>query len=328
LDSYKNPNSYRAAEKSELASAVAAGIAAIDAATSISGVETALANAKSDIDDIKTDAQLTEEENGKNKITVAIAVEKLTVDGSYISEPILLTVPESTTAAQALIWFLDDSGIEYRYRGKINSSGFYLEGVSDINEPDGFIDEFDHGELSGWMYCVNNAFPNVSAGATVLNDGDVMRWQYTCVGLGSDIKKQGNKDGLLKKIAEINADGKQSNPAYDGAMAVLKDLDATQSQIDEALDALKTGSQTAITVINDNSGEIEITAEFIGDGNSLKLKDCEICSGDCQGHRADDGELFLVIGEITVYNPKNSDITIEVFFSDILDFLKNRYNMT
>ena len=62
LDSYKNPADYREAQQLELAAAVAAGKDPIDAATDIDGVNSAFAAAKAAIDNIKTDAQLTEEE--------------------------------------------------------------------------------------------------------------------------------------------------------------------------------------------------------------------------------------------------------------------------
>ena len=62
LDSCKNADDYREAQKTELAAAIAAGKTAIDAATTTAAVDTALADAKAAIDAIKTDAQLTAEE--------------------------------------------------------------------------------------------------------------------------------------------------------------------------------------------------------------------------------------------------------------------------
>ncbi|MDR2686548.1 MAG: hypothetical protein LBB75_02255, partial [Oscillospiraceae bacterium] len=62
LDTYKNAAAYRAAQQADLAAAITAGKAAIDAGTDIAGVNTALANAKVEMDAIKTDAQLTAEE--------------------------------------------------------------------------------------------------------------------------------------------------------------------------------------------------------------------------------------------------------------------------
>ncbi|MBQ6118270.1 MAG: hypothetical protein IJK98_03475, partial [Clostridia bacterium] len=62
LDTYKDPADYRADEQATLAAAISAGKDAIDAATDSAAVATALTNAKRVIDAIKTDAQLTEEE--------------------------------------------------------------------------------------------------------------------------------------------------------------------------------------------------------------------------------------------------------------------------
>ncbi|MDR0288294.1 MAG: hypothetical protein LBI03_11405 [Clostridiales bacterium] len=58
LESYKNSSDYRPAQQTELANAISDGQAAIDAATSLPSVNSALSNAKAIIDKIKTDAQL------------------------------------------------------------------------------------------------------------------------------------------------------------------------------------------------------------------------------------------------------------------------------
>ena len=56
----------------------------------------------------------------------------------------------------------------------------YIEGIYNLYE-------FDAGELSGWMYAVNDSFPNYGCSQYVLQDGDVIRWVYTCE-LGEDVK--------------------------------------------------------------------------------------------------------------------------------------------
>ena len=63
LDAYADPQDYRAAQQAELASAVAAGKQAIDEAEDEAGIAQALADAQTAIDAIKTNAQLTAEEN-------------------------------------------------------------------------------------------------------------------------------------------------------------------------------------------------------------------------------------------------------------------------
>lgn len=55
----------------------------------------------------------------------------------------------------------------------------YIEGIKNLYE-------FDCGELSGWMYKVNNWFPNYGCSRYGLKDGDVVELVYTC-SLGADI---------------------------------------------------------------------------------------------------------------------------------------------
>lgn len=57
----------------------------------------------------------------------------------------------------------------------------YIEGINNLYE-------FDCGELSGWIYKVNEWFPNYGCSRYQLKDGDVIEWVYTCdlgVGVGS-----------------------------------------------------------------------------------------------------------------------------------------------
>ena len=55
----------------------------------------------------------------------------------------------------------------------------YVEGIHNLYE-------FDVGSLSGWMYSVNGWFPNYGCSRYALQNGDVVKWVYTC-DLGYDI---------------------------------------------------------------------------------------------------------------------------------------------
>lgn len=55
----------------------------------------------------------------------------------------------------------------------------YIEGIGNLYE-------FDCGELSGWMYKVNDWFPNYGCSRYQLNEGDKIEWIYTC-DLGKDV---------------------------------------------------------------------------------------------------------------------------------------------
>lgn len=57
-----------------------------------------------------------------------------------------------------------------------------------------YLGEFDYYNMSGWMYSVSNigdsklpSFPGVGAAGWRMRDGEVMRWQFTVYGYGSDL---------------------------------------------------------------------------------------------------------------------------------------------
>ncbi|MFX0547835.1 DUF4430 domain-containing protein [Hathewaya histolytica] len=116
------------------------------------------------------------------------------------------------------------------------------------------LGEFDYTFMSGWMYAVNNVFPNVGFSDSYLGDGDVLRAQFTLFGYGSDIGggyamggestdfyKVANKDQLLSLLSSINSDKNKEEilskdlvkTTYEEAMKVASQLDATQKSIDE-----------------------------------------------------------------------------------------------
>lgn len=65
----------------------------------------------------------------------------------------------------------------------------YIEAINNLYE-------FDCGELSGWVYKVNDWFPNYGCSRYQLQDGDVIEWLFTC-DLGKDVGG-GNLGGGLQ----------------------------------------------------------------------------------------------------------------------------------
>ena len=71
-----------------------------------------------------------------------------------------------------------DLQIEYSWTPLYDS--YYVEGINHLYE-------FDCGFESGWMYQVNDGFPNYGSSAYEVNSGDTIEWKYTCTGLGTDV---------------------------------------------------------------------------------------------------------------------------------------------
>lgn len=72
----------------------------------------------------------------------------------------------------------NDIQLEFSYTPIYES--YYIEGIN-------YLYEFDGGPQSGWMYKVNEWFPNYGCSSYYLKDGDVIVWCYTCEGLGADV---------------------------------------------------------------------------------------------------------------------------------------------
>lgn len=127
----------------------------------------------------------------------------------------------------------------------LSSWGITLEDRYSENE----LGEFDYCYASGWMYCLNNVFPNVGFSDSYLSDGDVVRVQFT-VAYGSDIGGGyamggsdntsfylvANKDRLSTLIATLNEHGIE---IPDSAMNAATAIYASQEDVNAAAAVLQ-----------------------------------------------------------------------------------------
>ncbi len=71
-----------------------------------------------------------------------------------------------------------DIQLEYSWTPAYDSG--YIEGINHLYE-------FDCGKESGWMYKVNDWFPNYGCSSYKVENGDNIVWCYTCNGYGEDV---------------------------------------------------------------------------------------------------------------------------------------------
>ena len=211
-------------------------------------------------------------------VTVCVSMEKFTLGQGYVIEPTLVEVPDGTPASLVITQLLQekwpDQEQPWQQTGTLTEA-FYLSAVYDpargqpvfpayiskrasltaVDQTPQWLGEFDYCSTSGWMYSVNDVFPNVGAADYPLEDGDVLRWQFTLYGYGSDlgadnsewgaenITQVGSKDALTWEVALLNRCYSQTlceeNKAYQDALKILQDLEAGQTAIDGALAALR-----------------------------------------------------------------------------------------
>ena len=119
------------------------------------------------------------------------------------------------------------------------------------------LGEYAYSEMAGWMFTINNKPAADSINKISVKDGDVIRLQFSVYGWGADLGydtesytgipkiSMANKDGLFKKLAEINVkkDYWMAYPnvkaAYDNAFKVAEAYNPSQKSIDDALKGLE-----------------------------------------------------------------------------------------
>ena len=105
-------------------------------------------------------------------------VELIPEDGVILAE-ITVTFYEGESVFNVLQRETKRNRIHMEFMNTPIYNSAYIEGIHNLYE-------FDCGELSGWMYKVNDWFPNYGCSRYQLQDGDVIQWLYTC-DLGRDV---------------------------------------------------------------------------------------------------------------------------------------------
>jgi hypothetical protein len=90
-----------------------------------------------------------------------------------------VTAYEGESVFNVLHRTMKQAGIHLTFRNTPIYNSAYIEDINNLYE-------FDVGELSGWMYCVNGWYPNYGCSRYQLKPDDVIEWNYTC-DLGRDL---------------------------------------------------------------------------------------------------------------------------------------------
>ncbi len=119
-------------------------------------------------------------------ITATVTIRCDTVKGEkshipadgIVLDTVEVTLGEGSTAFDQLVEVCKSYKIHIDKEESAFGSA-YVKGLANLYE-------FDFGDLSGWMYCVNGQYADVGAGEYKLKDGDAVEWRYTRE-LGKDI---------------------------------------------------------------------------------------------------------------------------------------------
>lgn len=105
--------------------------------------------------------------------------------GIVPSSGVILPVTEmEIEPGETVFSVLSRASSQYKFQMEYSGTNGaeYIEGINNLYE-------FDGGRWSGWMYCVNDWYPNYGCGQYALKDGDVIEWNYTC-DLGKDLGQE------------------------------------------------------------------------------------------------------------------------------------------
>lgn len=117
---------------------------------------------------------------GEQVGTVTLSIEKRTIGKGDVLSPTEVALYEGDSAWTLLKREMDARKYDYSATENVQYESVYISSI----EGDG---EFNHGSGSGWMYCVNDVFPEFGLSKCVLKDGDVLRVRYT-TDYGSDVR--------------------------------------------------------------------------------------------------------------------------------------------
>ena len=115
--------------------------------------------------------------NHADQLTPGLA-ETLPADGQILGDTVV-TFTQGESVFDVLQCVCRERGIQMESSFTPAYNSAYIEGIHNLYE-------FDCGSLSGWMYSVNGVFPNYGCSGYTVQNGDVIRWVYTC-DLGADV---------------------------------------------------------------------------------------------------------------------------------------------
>ena len=138
--------------------------------------------------------RLVQDENSANLCTITIRCDTILDNADKLDEAKAPYVPEDgeilplitveftegETVFDVLKRVCDAAQLQIEYSWTPLYDSYYVEGINHLYE-------FDCGFESGWMYEVNDGFPNYGSSAYEVKPGDKIEWKYPCTGLGEDV---------------------------------------------------------------------------------------------------------------------------------------------
>ncbi len=98
---------------------------------------------------------------------------ELVPESGWILYPQQFPLQEGDSVFDLLLRVCREKRIHMEYMDSPLYDSAYIEGIANLYE-------LDCGEGSGWMYSVNDWFPNYGCSKYALEPGDTVAWIYSC----------------------------------------------------------------------------------------------------------------------------------------------------
>ena len=239
------------------------------------------------VDEVYNSLKKAIEAYGEPAGEITVAVEKFTLGQGYIVEPINVPFYEGEMVGQVMGRVIgsgnynlgiDDKDNNISYLTSIHDKSnkevkipqLILDQIGTVKSGDEWLGDNDYSDQVCWMYYVNQKDTGKGMSSYPCKDGDVIRLQLSLYGWGADLGYGSDwggpalidlvsKSNLTKLVATINSDEKKDEilsksdvkVSYDNALAVLKQLDASKEQLDDAYSKLKKASGISIVEVQD-----------------------------------------------------------------------------
>lgn len=161
-------------------------IATVDTNGKVTGVTQGTTTIKASVDGKTAECIVTvistpSTDTGSTKEYITISIDTLEADNNYILAPLKVELQTNDTAWDVAKRVMDSYEIDYEV---VETASLYITSIAGYEE----MDE-RYGSKSGWMYSVNDEFPEMSIADYVLNSNDVLEIRYTTT-LGEDIESE------------------------------------------------------------------------------------------------------------------------------------------
>lgn len=111
----------------------------------------------------------------KNKKQAQESIWKYIPDDGEILAKVTVQMEKGATVYDVLAKACKVKGIAVDAEYTPLYKSYYIKGIAHLYEKQA-------GDMSGWIYKVNDVAPNRGASAYKISDGDVISWRYTCDG--------------------------------------------------------------------------------------------------------------------------------------------------